>query len=85
MVQPFDAGRLETAGDSYPVADGGKTQPARWDFFASQTGVLAYSGGGRNAITWFDRAAKPLGTVGQVGPTSQPAISPEGGRVAFQP
>ena len=87
MAQPFDAGRLETAGDPYPVADQvGNTAGSLGLFSLSQTGVLAYYSGvaaDETQLTWFDRAGKPLGTIGQVGLNDQPSISPEGGRVAF--
>ncbi len=57
-------------------------------FSASTTGVLTYRTGGQldqsNArqLTWVDRAGKALGAIGQPGVYRNPALSPDGARVA---
>jgi hypothetical protein len=54
-------------------------------FSVSETGVLTYRGSGPAAIvqlTWFDRQGKPLGTIGDKAAYQNPAISPDGSRVA---
>jgi dipeptidyl aminopeptidase/acylaminoacyl peptidase len=88
MAQPFDAARLQTTADSLPVAEQvdflSATSLGR--FSVSQTGVLAYFSGGAiggEHLTWFDRAGKYLGTLGIPGDMRQPAISPDGSRVAI--
>jgi serine/threonine protein kinase/Tol biopolymer transport system component len=87
MAQPFDAGRLETTGDPFPVAEqldySATNNVGR--FTLSWNGVLAYYSGGAAAaqqLTWFDRTGKQLGTVGPPGGMWQPAISPDGSKVA---
>jgi len=53
----------------------------RWGpFSVSQTGVLAYTPGGRSnqsRITWIDRQGRTLGTVGEPAAYSNPALSPD--------
>ncbi|SPE38254.1 Serine/threonine protein kinase [Candidatus Sulfopaludibacter sp. SbA6] len=86
MAQAFDARRLEMAGEAVPIAeglpDGGPPL-----FSVSTTGVLAYRTGGAGflpttQLTWFDRAGKNLGTVGEPGQYNTVALSPDGTRVA---
>jgi Tol biopolymer transport system component len=89
MARPFDAGRLETTGDPFPVAEHvDYFRSSRLGHFSlSQTGVLAYYSGGATGVenlTWFDRAGKSLGTVGPPGTMRQPAISPDGRTVAVE-
>ena len=87
MAQAFDARRLELAGEAVPIAeDLPEVGPAF--FSVSTTGVLTYrtgSGSGYPALqlTWFDRAGKILGTVGEPGQYNTLALSPDGARVAF--
>ena len=87
MAQPFDAGRLETTGDAFPIAEQVDFTPGATlgHFSVSETGVLAFfSGGstGRQQLTWLDRAGTPLGTVGPPGVMWKPSISPDGRTVA---
>jgi Tol biopolymer transport system component/tRNA A-37 threonylcarbamoyl transferase component Bud32 len=87
MAQPFDAGKLETTGDPFPIAEQVNfTTSATGQFSASQNGVLAYISGlqGGAQLTWFDRSGKTLGTVGSPMETRGPAISPDGKTVAFE-
>ena len=92
IAQPFDAGKSETTGDPFPVAEGvafgqGGGAFAQGQFSASQNGVLAYmsGGGGEDSqLTWFDRSGKMLGTVGAPGTMQVPAISPDGRTVAVE-
>jgi Tol biopolymer transport system component len=54
-------------------------------YAVSPGGALAYRGGTSQAnsrLTWFDRSGKPAGTVGEVDNYSNPALSPDGQRVA---
>jgi hypothetical protein len=87
MAQPFDAGKLETTGDPFPIVEQVNfTTSATGQFSASQNGVLAYISGlqGGAQLTWFDRSGKTLGTVGSPMETRGPAISPDGKTVAFE-
>ncbi len=91
MAQPFDVGKLETAGDAVPVAEqvdvfNAGVGVALGYFAASQNGVLVYTSGralGGVQLTWFDRAGKKLDTVGAPGQLSGFSLSPDGTRVAL--
>ncbi|HLJ45115.1 MAG TPA: protein kinase [Bryobacteraceae bacterium] len=87
MAQKFDAGRLRTTAEPFPVAEQVDYIPGsnQGEFAVSQTGVLAYySGGGslNSQLTWLDRDGKALGTVGPPGVMQGPAISPDGATIA---
>ena len=78
---------LEMAGEAVPIAEG-LPDAGRPLFSVSTTGVLAYRTGSSNLnpttqLTWFDRAGKILGTVGEPGQYDTLALSPDGTRVAF--
>ena len=89
MAQPFDADRLELRGEAVPVAEnvlaGGPTGAAG-PFSVSENGILAYLAGGLadnpTQLTWFDRAGKQLGVVGETGFRGELSLSPDGSRVA---
>jgi Tol biopolymer transport system component len=88
MVQPFDAKRLETTGDAYPIAE-----KVQFDlgfslagFSVSQNAVLAYHAGGElqsySRLLWFDRSGKELGVLGDPVVYYELSISPDGQKVA---
>jgi hypothetical protein len=83
MAQRFDAGKLELAGEALPVADQVSLPPSPAPgfaaFSASWNGVLAYQTliPATNELVWFDRQGRRLGTVGEPGNYSLPALSPE--------
>jgi dipeptidyl aminopeptidase/acylaminoacyl peptidase len=55
-------------------------------FSISQNGVLAYRPytiGRLSTLTWFDRAGKRLSDVGEIADYSNPALSPDGKRLAL--
>ena len=63
MAQAFDAKRLETVGDAFPIAEQVQSEPsiARGVFAVSENGVLAYqTGSAKNGsqLAWFDRSGK---------------------------
>jgi eukaryotic-like serine/threonine-protein kinase len=87
MAQPFDAQRLETSGDAFPIVVGVQSEPsmARGVFAVSENGVLAYQTGSvRNGsqLASFDRNGKQLSVIGDVAIYGYPQLSPDGRRVA---
>ncbi|HEX8712394.1 MAG TPA: protein kinase [Terracidiphilus sp.] len=87
MARPFNARELRFTGQAVPVAENvGKFAGPQYGFFSvSPSGVLAYqaaSGAAANQMTWFNRAGQKLGTVGQSDIYTNPALSPDGGRLA---
>jgi eukaryotic-like serine/threonine-protein kinase len=88
MARPFDPGREEFTGESFPL----KPLAARLlfglvftDFSANTQGMLVYPPE-TNSLTelrWRNRAGKQLGTLGAPGEYYTPRISPDGSRVAF--
>jgi eukaryotic-like serine/threonine-protein kinase len=89
MAQPFDAAKLRTTGDPFPIAEQVDTltgPPPRGYFTASQNGVLAYESGAASQnvrMTWLDRSGKSQGTLGSPGEMQWVAISPDERTVAF--
>jgi serine/threonine protein kinase/Tol biopolymer transport system component len=89
FAQRFDPDRLELASDPFPVAeqvaqDTISNMPA---ISTSVAGPLAYRTGslGSRQLIWFDRSGKPTraaDVVDERSPTNL-ALSPDGGRVAF--
>lgn len=91
MAQPFDAGRMEFAGDAVPIAEQvGSGGPGNGAFFsASATGALAYrigsaGGAGNLRLTRFDRQGKILDAAEPIAASSSAvAFSPDGSQAAF--
>jgi Tol biopolymer transport system component len=87
MALPFDASRLQSTGDPFPVAEQVELDAnnSKGSFSLSQSGVLAYfpGGGSQNVkLTWLDRAGKALDSIGVRGSFLVPALSPDGNTVA---
>jgi eukaryotic-like serine/threonine-protein kinase len=87
MAQPFDPRRIELSGEPVPIAEhvavNGAT--ARPLFTASQTGTLVYQSGETSGgwnLLWFDRSGKQTGSIAQVDRYLNPALSPDGNRLA---
>jgi Tol biopolymer transport system component len=87
MAQHFNARRLETTGAPIPiaqhVADNSTTN--RPIFSASDSDTLVYQTGSAQGgwrLLWFTRDGKQSGSVGDLDPYFDPAISPDGTRVA---
>jgi Tol biopolymer transport system component len=81
LAQRFNVERMRLEGDPVQVAES-----AGFMFSVSNDGVLAYSGrpSGLSQLQWTDRSGAMLQTVGE--PRLYlfgPALSPDGGRVAF--
>ena len=82
MAQAFDAKRLETVGDAFPIAEQVQSEPsiARGVFAVSENGVLAYqTGSAKNGsqLAWFDRSGKQLSVLGDVAISGNPQLSPD--------
>jgi len=86
VAQAFDPRKLELSGDPVPVAGGvGSFPNANFAMFSlSATGVLVYRGEGlvHQQLTWFDPQGTSMGTLGEPGQYSNPALSPDGKRIA---
>jgi len=87
MAWPFDAARLETTGDPFPVAGDVDVQgisPPYGLFSASSDGLLVYRSGatpsGDGRLTWLDREGTSIGTVGAPTAYSSVELSPDGQR-----
>jgi WD40-like Beta Propeller Repeat len=88
LAQPFDASRLILTDEPVTVAERLGTaslSPLSFGYFSvSANGTLVYgTGGGTSGVlqlTWFDRQGRILGTLGERGVYSYPALSPDGKR-----
>ena len=90
MARPFDASRRELRGEAEPLAEqlqttSGQVTGAAGAFTVSDLGVLAYQTGAgavSSQLTWFDRAGKPLGLLGDQADYADVELSPDAERVA---
>jgi len=92
MAQPFDSRKLELTGEAVPIAE----RVSNVSFSASATDALVYLAGTQGTatagtrgniqgqLTWFDRAGKIIGVVGDPAIFRTLALSPDGKRVAFE-
>jgi serine/threonine protein kinase len=83
MAQPFDATRLQLSGEAFPVAVnvsyGPDVAATYADFAVSDNGTLTYSPAAplKTQLTWFDRAGKEAGLVGQRAAYGEFSLSPD--------
>jgi eukaryotic-like serine/threonine-protein kinase len=87
VAQSFDPGRLHISGDAVPIVD-----DVWWDgistlataFTVSPGGLLAYQTGGLNQsrLLLYDRAGREIRKIDLSGAYFEPALSPDGRRVA---
>jgi serine/threonine protein kinase len=87
MAQPFDANKIELKGSSVPIAEhiATNTISNRPVFSASEDGTLLYQTGSMEGgwrLLWFTRDGKQSGALGELDRYFDPAISPDGKRVA---
>jgi serine/threonine protein kinase len=85
LGQAFDAARLEIKGEPFTVAENvGRSTGFNIGASASGTGTLAFAAAmlQRGRLTWFDRAGKPLNSVGVEGDYSDFRLSPNGETLA---
>lgn len=91
MAQRLDSATWQVSGDSFQVAEdvGSNSSTGMSGITVSQSGVLAYRGGGgagARLLAWIDRTGKVEGAVGQPGQYENPRLSPDGTRLAvFRP
>ena len=87
VAVPLDVSKGSIAGDARVIVEAVAYQPSvyRAAFTAAADGTVIYNKnpmGAQSMLTWFDRAGQELGKVGQTSVQANPAISPEGDRVA---
>jgi serine/threonine protein kinase len=82
MAQPFDPGKLITAGEPFAVVSGLALSLTRPQMTAAlaPNGMLAWVAhvNRMRQLKWFDRAGNELGKLGQPGDFSGIAIAPDG-------
>jgi Tol biopolymer transport system component len=84
----MDVSKGDTLGEPQVVADEVGFHPSTvWGAFSvAENGTVIYNpynpaiGAGLSVLTWYDRAGKELGHVGDVGVLANPSLSPEDSR-----
>jgi Tol biopolymer transport system component len=91
FAQPFDPASAKLRGEPVRIAVGVRydTTGARASFSATDNGILAfYMGeevfGGSGELIWFDRSGKQLQVVAPAAIYLDPALSPDGKRLAVE-
>ena len=89
LAQPFDAARLTLTGETIPFVEQvpANRVTSSGAFSASANGVVAFRTGASatpTQLTWVDRAGRPLGPIGQPGVYRNPALSPDGSKLAVE-
>jgi serine/threonine protein kinase len=86
VAQRFDLDRLALVGDAFPIVQVGVIQGSGLtnSFSVSQNGVLAYSPNLslESELVWYDRHGLRLETVGARASYTNPALSPDGKKLA---
>jgi Tol biopolymer transport system component len=86
MAQAFDPDARQLAGDAVPVTERISTEGSRYvSVSLSENGTLAYAPGDSLSplqLTWFDRAGKILGALGEGGVDANLSLSPDERQVA---
>ncbi len=84
MAQPFNASRLDLAGEPLTLGNeiGALRSLALAPISVSTTGVLVYQGVGEptRQMVWMDRSGKQIAVAGGPGNWGPPRISPDGNR-----
>src|SRR5262249_17408954 len=81
MGQAFDAGRLETNGRPFLVAEHAGHNSAYYSAVSASTaGLIAYAGtiSQNGRLTWFDRSGTAVGTAGPEADYTDFRLSPDG-------
>lgn len=85
MARPFNLRRLDFTGPALKVAENAGAGQGYGYLSVSATGVLTYAPWLSEAVdqmAWFNREGQKLGTLGPPGRYINPAVSPDGTRVA---
>ncbi len=85
FAHPFDPDALRLKGEPIAIAEGVGGRPSeRVDFSASDNGALVFSASTAAAseLVWVDRSGKKLGSLGDPGDYSNPALSPDEKKLA---
>lgn len=88
MAQWFDTSHLKTIGEATPLAEHAGVDPNLWRgmFAVLDNGLLIYEGGegyeSGAQLLWFDRRGKQLAETGTPKNYLNPAISPDGHKLA---
>jgi Tol biopolymer transport system component len=87
MAQPFDPDARKLTGEAVPVTERVNREGSRYvSASVSKNGTLLYASVGTTnsrQLTWFDRAGAVLGTLGDVAPDVNLALSPDERQVAL--
>ena len=88
MAQPFDAARLKTTGDMFPVAEkvGTAVNVGNAAFSASTNGELAIRSGSiydDRQFVWMDRMGKELGAATKPATANSGTLSPDEKQIAI--
>jgi Tol biopolymer transport system component len=87
MAQPFDPEARRPTGDAFPLAENVGPEGSRYVAASvSANGTLVYAddnGLASRQLTWFDRSGRTLATLGDAGPYSDVALSPDERHVAI--
>ncbi len=83
----FDPSSRTVSGGTTVIANIVGFQPSTYwvAFTAAQNGTLIYNigtGAAQSALTWVDRSGKEVGRIGEPAIMDNPALSPDGSRVA---
>ena len=86
MARSFDAQRLRFTAAAVPIAENVMIGSYNLSpFSVSPKGILAYETGAGSAasqMVWLNRKGEKIGTVGEAGVYTNPALSPDGTKVA---
>ena len=86
LAQELDLSRLETKGEPTPIAQRLVVYGFQflWPFSVSENGVLVAAPmlDTPSRLLWLDRTGKQIGSMGEAGFIGNPALSPDGTRVA---
>jgi eukaryotic-like serine/threonine-protein kinase len=89
FTQAFSSRKLRPIGEPFAVLDGiepeGEAGPTYYAPFSTNAGVLAYtkSSGLQLQLAWYDRTGRKLEDVSHPGSYDEPALSPDGRRIAL--
>jgi len=88
MAQPFDAKKLEFAGEAKPIAEQALTIPAAafGVYSVSLAGILTYHVGAIEAVVapvWYDRTGREIERLGDPGEYNTVALSADNRSAAF--